>query len=116
MEEYCGGGTLEQRLKRERGQRLGAEAAAVVMRQILRSVLCCHAAGMAHRDLKPDNFVFQSEDRAAALKLIDFGLTNRPASVLSASEELSADCIPKEYIHMAGTASVLLPHLVNVSC
>ena len=60
------GGGAEQRLQREKGYRLDAGTAAVVLRQMLRSVLCCHAHGMAHRDLKPDNFVFQSTEAAAA--------------------------------------------------
>ena len=91
VEEHCGGGTLEQRLRREKGYRLDAGAAAVVLRGMLRSVLCCHAHGMAHRDLKPDNFVFQSKEDAAAIKLIDFGLSHRPVAPTA------------EYINMAGT-------------
>jgi len=42
---------------------------------MLRSVLCCHAHGLSHRDLKLDNYVFASSNDTAALKLIDFGLS-----------------------------------------
>lgn len=73
IEELCTGETLENWMKRSRT--LHPDAAAVVMRQILRAVLCCHSHGIAHRDLKPDNFVFASPDERAELKLIDFGLT-----------------------------------------
>ena len=77
VEEYCSGGTLEQRLQ-QRGGRLPPPEAAVVLRQMLRGVLCCHAHGLAHRDIKPDNFVFASRDEEASLKLIDFGLSLGP--------------------------------------
>ena len=45
---------------------------------MLRSVLCCHAHGLSHRDLKLDNYVYASTQDTAALKLIDFGLSVRP--------------------------------------
>eukprot|EP01050_Picozoa_sp_SAG11_P028015 SAG11_NODE_7324_length_1160_cov_1.357210_2_plen_131_part_00 len=51
------GGTLEKRLK-ERGGRLEPVEAAVALRQMLRGVLCCHAHGLAHHDLKPDNLIY----------------------------------------------------------
>eukprot|EP00966_Prymnesium_polylepis_P094502 2187384-Prymnesium_polylepis.1 len=81
VQEYCSGGTLENRVLRSRGGRLDAEEAAIVLRQILRALLCCHAHGLAHRDLKPDNFVYGSADESAALKLIDFGLSLGPLSL-----------------------------------
>ena len=68
VEEYCSGGTLEQRLK-EHGGRLDASEAALMLRQMLRGLLYCHAHGLAHRDLKPDNFVFQSRDASTAIKV-----------------------------------------------
>jgi len=77
VEEYCRGGSLEQRLE-ESGGCLAPEEAAVVLRQVLRGVLCCHAHGLAHRDLKPDNFCFGSADPESSLKLIDFGLSLGP--------------------------------------
>jgi len=74
VQEYCAGGTLEERLE-ARGGRLDGDEAAIVLRQMLRAILCCHANGLFHRDLKPDNFVFESEGRTARLVLIDFGLS-----------------------------------------
>ena len=67
-------------LKRRRGGRLPPDEAAVVLRQMLRGVLCCHAHNLAHRDLKPDNFVYGNSpsDDPTSLKLIDFGLSLGP--------------------------------------
>ena len=92
VEEYCSGGTLEALLKK-RGGRMHADETAYMLRQMLRGVLCCHAHGLAHRDLKPDNFVLASKDSAAALKLIDFGLTLNDTWTH----------VPSKYAHMAGT-------------
>ena len=63
-----------------------------MLRQMLRGVVCCHAHGLSHRDLKPDNFVIASKDPAAALKLIDFGL----------SQNSTWSHVPSSYAHMAG--------------
>ena len=83
VEEFCSGGTLEARLK-QRGGRLQAAEAADVLRHMLRSVLCCHAHGLSHRDLKLDNYVYASSRNTAALKLIDFGLSvSRRATLLA---------------------------------
>merc|ERR550532_3577751 len=48
---------------------------AVILRQSLKSVLCCHAHGFVHRDLNAKNFMFTGSDMT--LKLIDFGLAIR---------------------------------------
>ena len=71
---YCSGGTLESLLKTRAGK-LSANECALLLRQMLRCVLCCHAHGLTHRDLKPENFVLASREPSAALKLIDFGLS-----------------------------------------
>ena len=69
---------------------------------MLRGVLCCHAHGLSHRDLKPDNWVWQSRDRTAALKLIDFGLsTPRPGD--------EGARVPASYVNMAGTLEHTAP-------
>ena len=97
VEEYCSGGTLEQRLETA-GGRFSAEESAVVLRQMLRGLLCCHAHGLAHRDLKPDNFVYGSSDPSASLKMIDFGLSLAPGQLT-----------PLAYVEAAGTLEYTAP-------
>ncbi|XP_009799313.1 phosphoenolpyruvate carboxylase kinase 2-like [Nicotiana sylvestris] len=44
--------------------------AAVILRQLVSAINYCHKMGVAHRDIKPDNILFDSQDN---LKLADFG-------------------------------------------
>eukprot|EP00898_Chlorokybus_atmophyticus_P000047 jgi/Chlat1/1042/Chrsp110S01554 len=69
--ELCRGGELYQRMSK---QESSEKDAARVIRSILRTVAQCHANGVLHRDLKPDNFLFVSKELDAPLKAIDFGL------------------------------------------
>ena len=98
VEEYCSGGTLEERLQ-QAGGRFAVDEAAIVLRQMLRGLLCCHAHGLAHRDLKPDNFCYGSTHESAALKMIDFGLSRAP---VDNSARLA-------YVEAAGTLEYTAP-------
>lgn len=51
-------------------QSLSEVQAASVMKQLLEAVAHCHRLGIAHRDIKPDNILFDSKD---VLKVADFG-------------------------------------------
>ncbi|CBJ30826.1 calcium-dependent protein kinase [Ectocarpus siliculosus] len=46
-----------------------------LVRKMLSAVRHCHAHGLCHRDLKLENWVFESDKPDAELKLIDFGLS-----------------------------------------
>jgi serine/threonine-protein kinase len=66
---YVPGESLRGALRRER--RLGLELAARIGCEVLEALSHAHAAGLAHRDIKPDNIVL-SPDGAV---LVDFGIS-----------------------------------------
>lgn len=68
--EYMAGGELYRRLS---SKKCYSEAdAACCIRQVLLAVAYLHAQGVVHRDLKLENFLYETED-SDHLKLIDFG-------------------------------------------
>jgi eukaryotic-like serine/threonine-protein kinase len=71
--ELLEGKTLEEYL-RERGRLRPAEALPI-LRQIGRALDAAHTAGIAHRDMKPENvFLVFDEDGTVMPKLLDFGI------------------------------------------
>jgi eukaryotic-like serine/threonine-protein kinase len=68
VQEYIDGQTLSQELV---GTRLSTSATIKILFDILTALSIVHAENMIHRDLKPDNIIRRSSDRA--LVLIDFG-------------------------------------------
>jgi len=45
-----------------------------IVKKILSAVSYMHSQGIAHRDLKPDNIIYESHAKDADIKLVDFGL------------------------------------------
>jgi serine/threonine-protein kinase len=71
--EYLFGETLGERLRRE--QRLDVVSALWIARAAASGLAAAHAAGVIHRDVKPDNlFLVGEPGNPFALKLLDFGL------------------------------------------
>ena len=69
--EYCAGGSLDQRIRKDR---LTPHEAAVLVEKLAQGVQAAHDRGILHRDLKPANVLF-TED--ATPKIADFGLARK---------------------------------------
>lgn len=70
--EYCSGGELQQRWETEAYEEQDVIEAT---KQMLYAVNYLHAHNICHRDLKLENFLYESPNKNASLKLIDFGLS-----------------------------------------
>jgi serine/threonine protein kinase/predicted ATPase len=68
--ELIEGQTLESLI----GQRLGVKDLAALFRQAARALAAAHAAGVVHRDIKPQNLMLRGD---GILKVLDFGLARR---------------------------------------
>ena len=67
--EHVGGGTLTKKLAAK--GRLAVREAVSIAAQIARALEVAHRAGVVHRDLKPDNIMF---DESGVPKLADLGI------------------------------------------
>ncbi|MCS6797331.1 MAG: serine/threonine protein kinase [Myxococcota bacterium] len=76
--EYVAGRTLKQWL-RERGP-LEPELVLRLVEQVGEGIDHAHAAGVLHRDIKPDNLLITDEGR---VKLADFGVARLPDAALT---------------------------------
>ena len=54
------------------------DLAVAIAHALLQIIRGCHAIGLVHRDIKPDNIILKSGSRAQPV-LLDFGLSFRPA-------------------------------------
>ena len=100
--ELCVGGQLITRLKRYKFG-FTEELVARLMTKMIGAILYCHEQGVCHRDVKLDNFVYESDAADAELKLIDFGLSH----VLVHGGERMRDRV--------GTLTYMAPEVLNGS-
>ncbi len=74
--EYLEGETLDQTIRQR--QRLPFEEVVQIVSQTARALSQAHAAGVVHRDLKPDNILLARERDAGpfgyTVKVVDFGI------------------------------------------
>jgi calcium-dependent protein kinase len=69
--ELCEGGTIYERIT---AQDFTEASAAGVARSILQMISQCHSKGVIYMDVKPENFLYLTNDTASVLKGTDFGL------------------------------------------
>lgn len=69
--EYCQGGSLKTYLQKEK--KIEEQKAKKIIFQMCRALFYLHEIGIAHRDIKLENFVFADKE-CTRIKLIDFGL------------------------------------------
>lgn len=73
--ELCRGGELLDRLHEQTDQHYSEYMACFYVHRMFGAIQHCHANHIVHRDLKLENFLFQSDEKGSELKLIDFGLS-----------------------------------------
>lgn len=73
--EYCPGGDVFDRIvKYVQYTEMDARALAITL---LRAVQSIHAAGLAHRDIKPQNLFLLDKEDNASIRVGDFGFSKR---------------------------------------
>lgn len=90
--EYCAGGAMTD-LMNKNG--LPEDVVAAAMKQVLTAIAYLHSLNIVHRDVKPDNFLFLTNDprpERSPLKLIDFGLAARFEKGRTLDESVGTPC------------------------
>lgn len=74
--EHCSGGELFDQITSDGvdSPDFNESKASKILGQIISAVYHLHKLGVAHCDLKPENFIFKTKDEDSPLKLIDFGM------------------------------------------
>ncbi|GJV74137.1 calcium-dependent protein kinase 28-like protein [Tanacetum coccineum] len=74
--ELCEGGELLDRILSKKEGRYTEKDTSIIVRQMLKVAAECHLHGLVHRDMKPENFLFKSQNEDSPLKATDFGLSD----------------------------------------
>jgi Tol biopolymer transport system component/tRNA A-37 threonylcarbamoyl transferase component Bud32 len=103
VEEFLDGETLRARL---RNGLLTTGEARRIAGEVAAGLVVAHAAGLVHRDLKPDNIFLT---RSGVTKILDFGI----AKTAVTGEPIAADGLATLTGVLLGTASYLAPEQIR---
>jgi serine/threonine protein kinase len=78
--ELAEGGELFDRLHEQQGSHYSEAEAARLVFKFCAAISYIHHRGVTHRDLKLENFVFETKQPDSNVKLIDFGLSSKYGS------------------------------------
>ncbi|MFO0617249.1 MAG: serine/threonine-protein kinase [Polyangiaceae bacterium] len=106
--ELLEGETLGDRLRREK--MLGESEVIDIGVQILAGLEAVHAAGIVHRDVKPDNIILAMSGGRPIVKLLDFGVAKL---LTEAAKEIAGPVIPTVTGLMVGTPSFMSPEQIR---
>ncbi|KAJ0963748.1 hypothetical protein J5N97_028870 [Dioscorea zingiberensis] len=68
--DFCPGPDLFRHIA-DKGAPISEPEAAKLMEDLMEAIAACHRRGVVHRDVKPENVVFDGEGR---IRIVDFGL------------------------------------------
>jgi eukaryotic-like serine/threonine-protein kinase len=104
--EYIEGQTLRQRLTA--GGPMNAEEALDVALQVANALDAAHAAGIVHRDIKPDNIMLRPD---GLIKVVDFGLVklSDPVELVSDHRDFDNRSLKTNPGVIMGTARYMSP-------
>jgi serine/threonine protein kinase len=77
----------------QKGSRYTEAEAARLMFKMVAAIGYCHYMGISHRDLKLENFIFESKDVDSNIKLIDFGLSAKYGSSIRRMHTMVRDLL-----------------------
>lgn len=76
--EYIKDGTLKDWLDTHSDdEAIDEERIAKIIYYLLQGVSCIHSLDICHKDIKPDNIMFNNSKEISSLKLVDFGLSTQ---------------------------------------
>lgn len=101
IQEVCAGGEILQRIADaiSRGKVLTEKYAQELMHQLIGALAYIHEQNIVHKDLKPENVMYQTTDLHSDIKVIDFGL----AEIFSKHDDISSNA--------AGTVLYMAPEV-----
>ena len=83
-----------------------------IFHSIVKAINYCHSRGIAHRDLKLENFLFERKGPGAHIKLIDFGLSAKYATTDAHGTVRPSSGIAR-MTSLVGTSYYVAPEMIS---